>query len=385
MNLKTQFLVNNECYIIHKEHNPKGIMVHSTGANNPYLNRYVSPDDGLLGPNLYGNHWNQFRPSNTQVCVHAFIGKLKDGTVATYQTLPWNIAGWHSGEGSKGNANFMGYIGFEICEDGLNDSNYFSKVYKEAVELCVYLCKTFKLTDKDIICHCEGASMGIACNHADVMHWFPKFGKSMDTFRLDVKSQLNSKEKIADGSKGELLGVNVQRTADALVMYVNKKSTGTNKYGTEAIIDPYGIVTKIEVGKGNASLGKGKVLSGHGKADKWIRENVKEGYLLWSENGTIKISKKQHRSVDGKNGSRPAESLVVYDTPGTVAKTNPYGREVQIVNGVAVCDPVYGKGHMPVPKDGYVLSGHGAASDWIYKNIKKGTKVAFNDKYITIG
>lgn len=32
--------------------------------------------------------------------------------------------------------------------------------------------------------------MGIASNHADVMHWFPKHGKSMDTFRVDVKSGL---------------------------------------------------------------------------------------------------------------------------------------------------------------------------------------------------
>lgn len=28
---------------------PKGIMVHSTGASNPWLKRYVGYDDGLLG------------------------------------------------------------------------------------------------------------------------------------------------------------------------------------------------------------------------------------------------------------------------------------------------------------------------------------------------
>ena len=63
-------------------------MVHSTGANNPWLKRYVGPDDGLLGKNQYNNHWNQ--PMDREVCVHAFIGKLADGTVATYQTLPWD-------------------------------------------------------------------------------------------------------------------------------------------------------------------------------------------------------------------------------------------------------------------------------------------------------
>ena len=185
MNLHKLLLTNNDCYKSGKTMTPKGIMVHSTGANNPWLKRYVGPDDGLLGVNQYGNHWNQHM--DRQVCVHAFIGKLADGTIATYQTLPWNMVGWHSGSGSKGNANYLGYIGFEICEDGLTDAAYFNKVYTEAVELCVYLCKQYNLTEKDIICHCEGYKLGIASNHGDVMHWFPKHGKNMDTFRADVK------------------------------------------------------------------------------------------------------------------------------------------------------------------------------------------------------
>lgn len=193
MNLHKLFLTENECYKVGKKHTVKGIMVHSTGANNPNLKRYVGPDDGLLGVNSSGNHWNRFRPDNQQICVHAFIGKLKDGSVATYQTLPWDIAGWHSGSGSKGNANFMGYIGFEICEDGLTDAAYFNKVYNEAVELCVYLCKKYGLTEKNIICHSEGHKLGIASNHGDVMHWFPMHDKTMDTFRAAVRAGLATK------------------------------------------------------------------------------------------------------------------------------------------------------------------------------------------------
>lgn len=196
MNLRKQYLTANECYIGGRRHTVKGIMVHSTGCNNPWLKRYVAPDDGLLGENKYGTHWNQFRPGDRQVCVHAFIGKLADGSVGTYQTLPWDMVGWHSGEGVNGNANFMGYIGFEICEDDLTDRAYFDKVYREAVELCAYLCKQFGLTEKDIICHSEGHAMGIASNHGDVMHWFPKFGKSMDTFRADVKAELEPEETV---------------------------------------------------------------------------------------------------------------------------------------------------------------------------------------------
>ena len=188
MNLHKLFLTENACYKAGRTITVKGIMVHSTGANNPSLKRYVGPNDGLLGENKYNNHWNTDRPGGRQVCVHAFIGRLADGTVATYQTLPWNHRGWHAG-GSANNT----HIGFEICEDGLTDSTYFSQVYREAVELCVMLCKEYGLTEADIICHSEGYKQGVASNHGDVMHWFPKHGKSMDTFRADVKALLEGK------------------------------------------------------------------------------------------------------------------------------------------------------------------------------------------------
>lgn len=185
MNLHKLILTENACYKAGKTITPKGIMVHSTGANNPNLKRYVGPNDGLLGENQYGNHWNTYHPGGREVCVHAFIGKLADGTIATYQTLPWNHRGWHA-DGSANNT----HIGFEICEDGLTDYSYFQKVYREAVELCAYLCKEYGLTEQNIICHSEGFKQGIASNHGDVMHWFPKHGKSMDTFRAEVKALL---------------------------------------------------------------------------------------------------------------------------------------------------------------------------------------------------
>lgn len=190
MNLRKLIFTENRCYKAGRTIKPKGIMVHSTGANNPWLKRYVGPDDGLLGKNAYGNHWNK---SDLSVCVHGFIGKLADGSIATYQTLPWDHRAWHAG----GSANDT-HIGFEICEDDLKDGEYFKKVYQEAIELCVYLCQMYGLTEKDIICHSEGCKKGIASNHGDVMHWFPKHGKSMDTFRAEVKALLNGKEKVEE-------------------------------------------------------------------------------------------------------------------------------------------------------------------------------------------
>jgi len=48
---------------------PKGIVVHSTGCSNPWLKRYVQPDDGNLGVNQYNNSWNT--PSG--VCHESLI------------------------------------------------------------------------------------------------------------------------------------------------------------------------------------------------------------------------------------------------------------------------------------------------------------------------
>lgn len=194
MKLRKCILTKNACYKVGRKMNPIGITVHSTGANNPRLSRYVQPDDGELGPNNYGTAWNQDKPGGREVCVHAFIGLLKDGTtVATYQTLPWDMRGWHGGSGPKGSVN-NGYIGFEICEDNLNDPVYFSKVYQEAVELCAHLCREYGIKPEKpyLICHSEGHALGMASNHGDVMHWFPKHGKSMDTLRADVKRLLGN-------------------------------------------------------------------------------------------------------------------------------------------------------------------------------------------------
>ncbi len=189
MNLHTLYLTENDCYKAGRTITPKGVMVHSTGANNPNLKRYVGPDDGLLGNNANNNHWNR---SGLDVCVHAFIGKLKDGSIATYQTLPWNWRGWHAG-GAANNT----HISFEICEDDLTSADYFEKVYREAVELTAYLCKQYgldPLADGVVICHSEGYRRGIASGHADVEHWFPKFGKTMDDFRADVAREMAAEE-----------------------------------------------------------------------------------------------------------------------------------------------------------------------------------------------
>ena len=189
MNLQKLIFTKSDCYKNGKTITPIGIVVHSTGANNSNLKRYVGPDDGLLGNNPNKNHWNK---AGIAKCVHAFIGKLANGDIATYQTLPWDRRGWHAGKGTKGTAN-DDYIGFEICEDDLKSKTYFDLVYNEAVELTAMLCKEYNIKPEMpyLICHSEAHdTLKIASAHKDVMHWFPLFGKSMDTFRADVAKAL---------------------------------------------------------------------------------------------------------------------------------------------------------------------------------------------------
>lgn len=220
MNLHKLLFEKNECYIINREvetgkrsdkrysnyqkNGPSGIMVHSTGASNNTLRRYVGPDDGLLGNNPNNNYWNQFNPGGRQVCVHAFIGVLKDDkTIATYQVMPWNYRTWHGGSGKNGCINDT-HIGFEINEDRLTNAEYFNSVYVEATELCAMLCKEYKLDPLKngvLIDHSEGWRMGLASDHSDVGYWFTKFNKSMAHFRDDVKKLLESKP-IENNNKG---------------------------------------------------------------------------------------------------------------------------------------------------------------------------------------
>ena len=195
-------MTQSTCYRQTKKMQIKGVLWHSTGANNPTLKRYVQPDDNaadreamlaLLGTNAYKNDWNH---KTVQAGLNAWIGKLADGSVAAVQTMPWEYRPWGCGSESKGSCN-NGWIQFEICEDGLNDADYFAKVYKEACELTAYLCQMFGIDPKGcadlngvqvptILCHADSHKLGLGSNHGDVLHWFPKFGKSMESVREDV-------------------------------------------------------------------------------------------------------------------------------------------------------------------------------------------------------
>lgn len=179
----------NRCYKAGKKITPSGIVVHSTGANNPYLKRYVGPDDGILGKNQYNNHWNK---ESATKCMHAFIGKAADGSLKIYQTLPWEYRCWGVGSGKKGSYN-NSHIQFEICEDGLTDETYYREAFALAARLCAYLCQEYGIQPGNVVGHYEAYAAGYGSNHGDPRTWQKKHGGSMDAFRAEVQTLLGGK------------------------------------------------------------------------------------------------------------------------------------------------------------------------------------------------
>lgn len=308
-------LTQNDCYKANQQIKVKGVVVHSTGANNPYVKRYVQPADndpnaeGLLnkiGVNRYGNDWNN---PNVYKCVTYFIGKLADESVGIVQALPSNWRSWHAGTGTSGKSANDSHISFEICEDALTDATYFNQVYKAAVELVATLCKQYDLdplADGVVICHKEAWRRGIASNHIDVEHWFPKFGKTMDDFRQDVADKMGKQPQPEPTPSIEEYNI----ISDTSVLNI-RKGPGTN----------YAVIGQIKDKKRHVI----------------IAESTGQGAKLWGQlkenNGWIALDY-THKASNGYVGQVIAKSgLNVRSGPATtypVVRALRYGSKVSI-------------------------------------------------------
>ena len=211
MEIIRYYQTKNPCYISGRKIKPSGIVVHSTGANNPYLKRYVGPDDGILGQNQYNNHWNSAKANK---CVHAWIGRAADGSVKVYQTLPWDYRCWGVGSGKKGSYN-ASHIQFEICEDNLKDKAYYQEAFTLAQQLCEYLAEMYGIKEENIVGHYEAHAAGYGSNHGDPRPWQKKHSSSMDKFRASVAALINGKTSPSEPviSKAEQTPVETQKPA----------------------------------------------------------------------------------------------------------------------------------------------------------------------------
>lgn len=250
MILKQCILSMNDCYKKHEaiSGKPTGIVVHSTGAPNKTLKRYVQPASGDakyneiiadIGKNKYDNDWNHSKVEmGNSVCMHAFIGVNDKGTVETYQTLPFDICCWGCGSGRSGSYNFnpTARIQFEICEDDLSDKTYFNAAFREAIEFCAYLCKQYSIPIERISSHAEAHNEGYGSNHGDCDYWLKKYGLSMNWFRSEVKKLLDAAaaaEKAEADKNGIMYKVQVgayKERANANEMTAILKAKGFDPY-----------------------------------------------------------------------------------------------------------------------------------------------------------
>lgn len=214
MRLHRCLLTHSRCYIARdtKGNFPNGkkmsvctgIVVHDTGAGNPKVSRYVQPHESdydydeqieFLGKNPNGNDWNH---SGRLAGVHAFIGKVADGNLATVETLPYSQCCWGVDSGILGSYNYnpTARIQFEICDDGYKSEEYFYSAMREAQEYCAYLCKMFGLDPKTQICsHYQAHLEGYGGNHGDIDIWLSIFGKNMDWFTSEVAEIMNNDKR----------------------------------------------------------------------------------------------------------------------------------------------------------------------------------------------
>ena len=256
--------VKNLCYLTAQKMVPKGIVVHSTGVNNPYLKRYVdAPNE--VGINRYGNHWNVARPGGKAVCVHAFIGYDKENRVRVAELLPHDICGWGVGKGKKGSYNYdPAYLQFEICEDQRTDRTYYEEAFAVAAEYCAELCRTYGISVDKIVGHCEAHRLGYGSNHSDPEHWMKRFGETMNDFRRRVSAILNPNDKTekSEETNDRDCPYLVKVTVDCLYI---RKGAGTNTAKVGKITD-HGVYTIVEERKGIGASLWGRLKSGAG----WI-------------------------------------------------------------------------------------------------------------------
>ena len=106
-------MTQSTCYKGTKKMTVKGVLWHSTGANNPTLKRYVQPDDSApdraellskLGTNANKNDWNHI---DTQAGLNA--GSSRTGVSRRFRRCPGTLDRGDVGAAARGHATADGF------------------------------------------------------------------------------------------------------------------------------------------------------------------------------------------------------------------------------------------------------------------------------------
>ena len=155
---------------------PQGIVIHSSGFEQPYLWYFVQPSNSdpnkiqilnTLGINQKHTDYNHtYRIMN----YHYWIGKDINDDIQVIRAFPdsFKIAD--------------NYIHICLLEDDLNNKDYVIQIIPALTQLCAQLCKKHNWDDKHILDHSEVSSF------PDANYWLSKYGYSSKDIRQIVKN-----------------------------------------------------------------------------------------------------------------------------------------------------------------------------------------------------
>lgn len=132
-----------------KQMTPKGITVHNTANRN-----HASAKQEAA--NVYNNNTKK---GYNGVAVHFFVDEKN-----TYQVLPLNVHGWHSGDGGNGFGNRK-TIAIEICRSLDYKTDRYAKAEKRAAKLVAWLMKEHNISISMVKRHYDYARNGKKCPH----------------------------------------------------------------------------------------------------------------------------------------------------------------------------------------------------------------------------
>lgn len=187
--LEIRYATENRAYKAGRNINPNGCVNHSVGCAQP------SPDVFFRNMNKSSAGW----------AVNAILGDFHKGEGRIILTMPYKRRPWGVGSGKKGSWN-NSRIQWEICEpsghtyaggtminyDVAANQLYFERLWKLLVAWNVYVATKLGYRADTINDHHESYLAGMGGNHADVSHWLPKHGKSMDALRAEVAAILDA-------------------------------------------------------------------------------------------------------------------------------------------------------------------------------------------------
>ncbi len=210
--LEVRYAVNNRAYKSGRDISPDGDVNHSFGCAQPNVEVAFS----IMDKEAAG--W----------AVNAILGDFHKGEGRILLTMPYKRRPWGVGSGKRGSWN-NSRIQWEVLEpsghtyaggtmigyDVAKNEAYFQRMWKMLVCWNVYVARKLGFGPDAIGDHAESYRAGMGGNHADMGHWLPKHGQSMDTLRENVRAILNNQfEEGNDMTEKEVLAIVKKAIAD---------------------------------------------------------------------------------------------------------------------------------------------------------------------------